>query len=672
MNISWYINRLRAMSLPEILWRLEQKKVEKAERSTFGKQQMQMIEGVFYEGKEDLTFHMEKLPLSESVKIPDQEPADQIRLLAGYDYDVYKKDWHAGFQTKDRWPLVFSYDLSYKQRDEIGDARTNWELNRHFQFALLACNYYHTGKQKYLTELSELFTDWNAQNPFLYGISWTSVMEIAIRDINWMYTLGFLSRAQQKMKQSDACAEITKLCEALRIGIINMTTYISAHYSRYSSANNHVIVEAAAMGIAGIVMACEEWYETAFSILQCEIGRQNYRDGVNKELSLHYQSFFMEAVGLLVLTMQVNHIHVPQNWRNTLGRMSRYVADCQGNYGEAVVFGDDDEGKILGLEGGMPDSKPAKQPVRDHYSYVLQLMSIVLPERYTEAVRDMTLRFIIPEKIMEKLLKKPYYRSSGSVCYEDGGVSLLKSKDGRALIGIDHGALGFGSIAAHGHADALSFQLYLEGEAVFADAGTYIYHIDLESRNAFRRTENHNTVAIDGKDQSEMLGAFLWGKRAETKLLQHNLPVGNSWGNVPDIRKQREGGVAAGTLYLEAEHNGYAPLVHRRRFEFDGAGCLRIYDKLLFVEKETAYQMNFLLGEDCVVTEQALGVYEILTVKKEKIRIRIEAPLIMTVARENWISTEYGVKKQTKQIHAQGKTDKETVIVTTIEWENGR
>lgn len=700
MNVGWYVNRLRAMSFHEILWRIDQKKLANSERGTFGKRQMKVTDGVFYQGKEDLVFHVQRLPIADAAEgapayaegaerdsFDGEDLKRTIRLLGGYDYERYRKDWHAGFQTEKHWPLTFSYDLSYKQKDEIGDARTNWELNRHFQFALLACNYYRSGEQKYLTELSDLFWDWNEQNPFLYGISWTSVMEIAIRDINWIYTLGFLVRAARRSETEERLetgsteaggAEgkcLSELCDALFTGIINMTTYISAHYSRYSSANNHVIVEAAAMGIAGIVTECGEWYETAFSILQYEIGRQNYRDGVNKEASLHYQSFFMEAVGLLMLTMQANHMRTPQNWRNTLCRMSRYVADCRGTYGETVVFGDDDEGKILDLEGTVSAEEitlageGVGRHFRDHYEYVLQLMSVVLPQRYAKTVSDPTLRRIVSEEEMEKLVKKPCYQGSGSVCYEDGGISLLKSSDGRAFVGIDHGALGFGSIAAHGHADALSFQMYLEGETVFADAGTYIYHIDLENRNAFRRTENHNTIMVNERDQSEMLGAFLWGKRAQATLLSHNMPVGNAWDIAGGGRKSKESSTGLGKLYIEAEHDGYAPVIHRRKFEFDGKGCLKLYDRLFPIEKETTYQLNFLLGEGCGITETALGVYEILTERKQSIRMRIEAPFLMTVVRDAWISKEYGIRRPTKQIRAEGKTEKDLEIVTTIEWQ---
>lgn len=701
-DVRWYLNRLRAMSMEEVLWRFSQKRLEKTEKKTFGRQHIPVTRSVFYTGKEKLVFHGKRLPIDRKEAGPACLPeklSSGIPLPGGYDYEEYKKDWHVGFQTDHKWPLTFSYELQYKQRDDIGDARTNWELNRHFQFALLACNYYRTGEEKFLTELSELFENWDEENPFLHGISWTSVMETAIRDINWIYTLGFLELARKEAGQR-AQEKIKILRRQLRNGIINITTYISAHYSRYSSANNHVIVEAAAMGIAGIVMDCGEWYDLAVSVLQYEIGRQNYKDGVNKEASLHYQSFFMEAVGLLMLAMTAGGRNIPQNWRNTMCRMSRYLSDCRGRHGETVVFGDDDEGKILDLQGnGGTDREGSRE--RDHYFYVLQLMSVVLPERYVQQVTDITLMNIVPENLRDKVEKKPYYRNEKSVCYEEGGVSLLKSGDGRALIGIDHGALGFGTIAAHGHADALSFQMYLDGRAVLADAGTYLYHTDLESRNAFRSTRLHNTVTVDGKDQSEMLGAFLWGKRAETKLLKHNLPAGNCWedretgsgdpgeyGNEESGadngsgKEATESGDAAAIQYVEAEHDGYAPVIHRRRFEFDGRSRLTIYDRLLHVEKETAYEVSFLFSNHYEAVEEG-GSRVILAPRddggsgSERCRRVImefhagkqgdELPPLSWG--DGWISGRYGIRESARRLRISGRTDRDLTIVTAIRWE---
>jgi len=66
----------------------------------------------------------------------------------------------------------------------------------------------------------------------------------------------------------------------------------------------------------------------------------------------------------------------------------------------------------------------------------------------------------------------------------------------------DAGPLGFLSIAAHGHADALSFTLSAGGCPILIDPGTFAYHTERRWRDYFRGTAAHNTVRIDGVDQS--------------------------------------------------------------------------------------------------------------------------------------------------------------------------
>ncbi|MEI9958285.1 MAG: heparinase II/III family protein [Ferruginibacter sp.] len=62
--------------------------------------------------------------------------------------------------------------------------------------------------------------------------------------------------------------------------------------------------------------------------------------------------------------------------------------------------------------------------------------------------------------------------------YKDEGHFICRKQ----LVGqevychFDAAQLGFLSIAAHGHADALSFFLHIDGQPVFVDPGTYTYH----------------------------------------------------------------------------------------------------------------------------------------------------------------------------------------------------
>src|SRR5207249_554757 len=69
-----------------------------------------------------------------------------------------------------------------------------------------------------------------------------------------------------------------------------------------------------------------------------------------------------------------------------------------------------------------------------------------------------------------------------------GGYTVMRSGEGAAeqLLLLDHGPLGYLSIAAHGHADCLSLALHFGGQPVLVDPGTYVYHEQPEWRNYFR------------------------------------------------------------------------------------------------------------------------------------------------------------------------------------------
>lgn len=624
-DFAWLVRRLKAMSVPEVAWRVSQKALQKSEEKRF-KVCKSVVTDTLFNGKlSALQLDAERMKLNWGNY--EFSLNTGIPLLGGYDYELYKKRWNAGFQTKNEWPEQFSYSLEYKQRDNIGDARTNWELNRHFQFALLAKDYAASKDTKYLTEFKELFEDWNVRNPFLWGISWTSVMEVAIRCSNWCFAWCFLKKA----------AAPENLLVQLQNGILNMTDYIAKHYSRYSSANNHLIVEAFAIGQTGVLCNYQPWIKLAVEILTRELLLQNYSDGVNKELSLHYQSFYMEAMGLMMRILTKNNIEVPEAWKSMLEKMCTYVADCMGDYGEVIVFGDDDEGKILDLHGGL-----------NHYQYVLGMFSMMLDKQYVKLkgmdCENLTWLFSADERSAAQ--EKPIYCPPLSACYKEGGNTILRSKDHKILIGIDHAALGFGSIAAHGHADALSFQMFAEGHPVFIDPGTYIYHCDLNSRDAFRKTENHNTVCIDGKDQSEMLGAFLWGKRAECRL----------------VHFENQGIQAV----LEAEQNGYRPVIHKRRFEFNGERNLKIIDTLLDAEKPVDAFLSLILSNEVQIIRTERTAAKI-KVGGSIVSIRVDGGNIWIT--DALVSYEYGVKQPTKMLRIKIH-DLETIVTINMEEKN--
>lgn len=113
---------------------------------------------------------------------------------------------------------------------------------------------------------------------------------------------------------------------------------------------------------------------------------------------------------------------------------------------------------------------------------------------------------------------------------------------------VDVGAVGPSYQPGHSHSDALSFVLYSQGLPVVVDAGTSTYQVG-GKRSYERSTNAHNTVEVEGANQSEVWGGFRVGRRAGVTI------------------------VADAANELTARHNGYQKNFaanHQRSFIFAG------------------------------------------------------------------------------------------------------
>lgn len=92
-----------------------------------------------------------------------------------------------------------------------------------------------------------------------------------------------------------------------------------------------------------------------------------------------------------------------------------------------------------------------------------------------------------------------------------GASGYFKLYDGNKALIFDAGMIGVDYQPAHGHCDCLSFELSVDGQPLFVNSGTYEYQGDL--RKYFRRTCAHNTIEINGHEQSQCWSGFRVGKR---------------------------------------------------------------------------------------------------------------------------------------------------------------
>jgi uncharacterized heparinase superfamily protein len=94
------------------------------------------------------------------------------------------------------------------------------------------------------------------------------------------------------------------------------------------------------------------------------------------------------------------------------------------------------------------------------------------------------------------------------------GYYLWNSRDGAERIIVDAGPPAVAYNAGHAHCDLLSYELWLGGRPWVVDSGVHGYGGD-RFRAYARSTRAHNTVSVNGREQSEIWGTFRLARRAE-------------------------------------------------------------------------------------------------------------------------------------------------------------
>lgn len=404
---------------------------------------------------------------------------------------------------------AFGKTFDYRDSAKVGDVKVIWELGRHQFLVPIAAQYLVDRDEKHLAVLSSLLRSWLSQNPFGKGIHWCSALEAALRGMSWAVTHQILRAAglERGLFSLDVGSE------ALKRSVFHHAWFIRGHLSLHSSANNHLIGE-----LTGLMVICsvfafgrksDRWREFAWQQLQSEANKQVWPDGVNKEQALYYHGWVLEYFIIAYKTAATSGLCVPDSFARTLFRMAAFLFRMAppGDMVNAPQIGDADDGVALRFTESKSHSY-----YRDLLATVAEMAGTVLPSGSTTNASWYACLAPSSGSCGERAIFDRQYPTS----YPDGGYAILGRDDFHLVF--DAGPLGYPSIAAHGHADALSICLAIDGQWWLVDPGTYAYHSEEKWRNYFRGTAAHNTVVVNNADQSQIGGAFLWLDRAEVSF----------------------------------------------------------------------------------------------------------------------------------------------------------
>jgi uncharacterized heparinase superfamily protein len=564
-------------------------------------------------------------------------------------------DWNRDHESGRAAPMSFAPAIDYRDASSAGDAKVVWEPSRHQHLVVLARAYRATGDIQYAREVVAQIESWLDQSPFWRGMNWRSPLEFAIRIINWVWALDLI-------RESGVVNDATD--QRIRHAVYLHVWEIARKYSRGSSANNHLVGEAAGVYVATAYFSdmprAAALRAESRAILEREVAAQTHADGGTREQATGYHLFVLQfylACGSVAKREGADF--GPEYWR-CVERMYDFVlALVEG--GPMPMIGDADDGYVLDLGVGGIDMPGLLSVGADafgrsdlarmaggsqEWAFWLRGQPSA-PETSREALgndHSRAHRAARPIGLVSKaLVHSGYYLLQAGT--DVSGISVV----------IDCGELGYGPLAAHGHADALSLVLRVDGQDVLVDPGTYDYFTFPEWRRYLRGTQAHNTVTIDGKDQSVITGAFMWGRRAVARCV--------SWS--PDSR----GGV------FEGEHDGYVrlpdPVAHRRRISLDGvAGVLTITDAIV-ARAQHVVECRFHFAETCVVS--TIDTNELaVTTPSSTLKMTIDSRLTTRLVSGNagpdggWVSRGYHRKVAAPVVIAEGVVDGTTSIETLI------
>ncbi len=388
--------------------------------------------------------------------------------------------------------VCFPGAVDWNARPE-GNLSWSWDLNRQRYFLALGTAYFYTGDAKYHATLIDLWSSWIAANPAAEGLNWQSPFEVAARLRNWTWAYALLSASGPTFP-----AELPVFYRAMEQHARFLFAHLEHHWP-----NNHLLLEAKTLHEFWLAFpesrATRKWKAEVAGILEDQVLAQVLPDGVHGELCSMYHQIIAGELGELMLLGWKLGQPLPARVEERIGKMTGFSAALLRADGSSALLGDSSP------EDTCHRFDFANRGHSDLNYWLWSASSVILPPDEVPVSRRLT-------------------------SFPDGGYAMarLGSGDHETHLTLDCGRFSACASANHAHCDALSFELHGAGQPLIVDPGFYFpWDGDPAWTRYFRSTAAHNTLAIDGNEQSILSDDWDSSRTARTRLVE-TLDTGNS------------------------------------------------------------------------------------------------------------------------------------------------
>ncbi len=567
-------------------------------------------------------------------------------------------DWHQDYKTGISWQSAYIRDIQYSTPCDRSDVKIPWEISRLQWLMPVGQAYLLTQDESYAIAVKNVLDSWITDNPYAYSVNWTCTMEVALRILSWTWFF-------RVFHQSDAWRD-AQFRERFLSTLFLHGDFTERHLE-YSDINgNHYTADAAGLVFAGLFFGegttPQRWQKLGWDILQTELPRQVFRDGVDFEASVPYHRLVLELFFLPAYYREICGLDIPNSYRERIINMAQFATIYSRPWGTVPLWGDADDARALPL---------GTQALNDH-RYLTGIVGVAwqIPElsQFFGGTRSEIFWLLgssaaasLPQ--VEQALKLP-----SSTAFVDGGFFIMRNPQEQKLgylrskeidniaqdhIFIDCGPVGLGGRGGHGHNDCLAFEAVLNGVQLISDCGAYLYTASYEERNHFRSTAYHNTPQVDGEEINRFIRPdYLWNlhndAQPELRYWQTNTQQDIFCGSHSGYQRLADPVTPVRTLILD---HGYHALIIQDRFEGKG---------------EHQFIIPLHLAPDVVAQQQASNKIHLQVEEQTFILIWNKEDEWQFTKEEGRISPSYGVVNSSTRLVWQRQGNLETELVICL------